>query len=150
VRPVRRDPTDPRGQRPARDRTDPRGQRASAAAPSRLLPALPTILIAFAAVVLAFVLGRATAGGGDDERSVSSAAVATTTTTTRVMTHTVGRGESLLAIASRYGVTVEALAAANEITNQNHVFVGQVLTVPPTTLSPALTTTTTTTKPRRE
>jgi LysM repeat protein len=104
---------------------------------------VPTLLVASAAVVLAFVLGRVTVGGGDDERSVKAATVRTTTTT-RVVTHTVARGEGLLAIASRYGVTVDALAAANGITNQNHVYVGQVLTIPPTTLGPTQPTTTTT------
>jgi LysM repeat protein len=146
VRPVRREPTDPRGQRA----TDPRGQRSTGAASGLALSPLPTILIASAAVVLAFVLGRVTAGGGDDRQSVSSATVASTTTTTRVKTHTVAPGESLLAIASRYRVTADALAAANDINNQNRVFVGQVLTIPPTTFGPAATTTTTTTKPRRE
>ena len=68
--------------------------------------------------------------------------MASTTTTTRVVTHTVVKGESLLAIASHYGVTAEALAAANGITNQNHVFVGQVLTIPQTTGVPIATTTT--------
>ncbi|HEY8218443.1 MAG TPA: LysM domain-containing protein [Acidimicrobiia bacterium] len=146
-----REPTDPHGQRPARDRTDPRGQRATYAGPSRLLPALPTLLIASAAVVLAFVLGRATGGGGGEERSVSAATVGTTTTTVpRPTMHTVARGESLLGIASKYSVTADALAAANGITNQNHVFVGQVLTIPPTTLNPALTTTTTTTRPKKK
>jgi nucleoid-associated protein YgaU len=138
-----RDPTDPRGQRPARERTDPRGQR-EAAGPPRVLPMVPTLVIGAALVLLAFVLGNVTSGGGGDEASVTAATVASTTTTTRVVKHTVARGESLLGIASRYGVTAEALAAANGITNQNHVFVGQVLTIPPTTaVAPAPTTTTT-------
>jgi LysM repeat protein len=45
-------------------------------------------------------------------------------------THTVERGENLFRIALRYGVTVEALAAANNITDPTHIFVGQVLVIP--------------------
>lgn len=107
----------------------------------RSLPAIPTLVIASAVVVLAFVLGRATGGGGD-EAAVTTPTVQSTTTTTRVIKHTVAKGESLLAIASQYGVTAEALAAANGITNQNHVFVGQVLTIPPSTTATVATTST--------
>jgi lysozyme len=65
---------------------------------------------------------------------VSAATRASTTTTTQ-LTHTVARGEGLLAIASRYRVSVDALAAANDISNPNQVFVGQVLVIPPSTLA---------------
>ena len=143
VRPPR-EPTDPRGQRPVREQTDPRGQRASSNGPPRLFPATPTIIIATALVLAAFLLGRVTSGGGSDEKAaVATRTVASTTTTTRATKHTVTRGESLLGIASQYGVTLDALIAANGITNQNHVFVGQVLTIPqPTGSVPASTTTT--------
>jgi LysM repeat protein len=142
MRPPRdpRYPTDPRGQRPAPERSDPRGQPGISSV--RTLPVIPTLVIASAVVVLAFVIGRATGGGGD-EAAVTSNTVQSTTTTTRVITHTVARGEGLLAIASQYGVTAEALAAANGITNQNRVFVGQVLTIPPSTTATVATTSTT-------
>jgi len=39
-------------------------------------------------------------------------------------------GETLWSIASRYGTTVAALAAANDITNPNLVYTGAVLQVP--------------------
>jgi lysozyme len=108
---------------------------------------VPTLVIAAVVVVLAFVLGRVTSGGGDDgETAVKSAAVETTSTTEEVKKHTVKSGESLLGIASQYGVTAEALAAANGINDQNHVFVGQVLTIPPSDIAP-IETTTSTTKP---
>ncbi|MGQ9890166.1 MAG: LysM peptidoglycan-binding domain-containing protein [Aggregatilineales bacterium] len=45
-------------------------------------------------------------------------------------THTVVRGDNLFRIALRYGSTVEAIAAANGITNISLIRVGQVLTVP--------------------
>lgn len=44
--------------------------------------------------------------------------------------HTVQAGETLRRIAERYGVTVEALAAANQIVNPNLIFAGQVLLIP--------------------
>ena len=45
-------------------------------------------------------------------------------------TYTVQSGDSLSAIAARYGTTVEALAAANGISDPNLIEVGQVLTIP--------------------
>src|SRR5450432_2648000 len=45
-------------------------------------------------------------------------------------THTVQPGENLFRIALRYGTTVEALAAANNITDPTHVYVGEVLIIP--------------------
>jgi LysM repeat protein len=106
----------------------------------------PTLAIAAIVVVLAFVLGRVTSGGGDDgDAAVRASSAQTTTTTEEVVKHTVQSGESLLGIASQYGVTAEALAAANGIDDQNHVFVGQVLTIPPAVIEPIATTTTSTT-----
>lgn len=45
-------------------------------------------------------------------------------------TYTVQTGDTLFAIAQRFGTTVEALIQANNITNPNVIFVGQVLTIP--------------------
>ncbi|HLF28708.1 MAG TPA: LysM peptidoglycan-binding domain-containing protein [Anaerolineae bacterium] len=45
-------------------------------------------------------------------------------------THVVQRGENLFRISLRYGTTVPALAAANNISNVNLIFVGQVLRLP--------------------
>ena len=44
--------------------------------------------------------------------------------------YTVQAGEMLAWIADRYGVTVEALAAVNNITNPNLIWEGAVLTIP--------------------
>jgi LysM repeat protein len=49
------------------------------------------------------------------------------------VTHTVQAGENLTQIALKYGVTVEAIAQANNITNPSLIFVGQVLMIPTTT-----------------
>jgi LysM repeat protein len=45
-------------------------------------------------------------------------------------TYTVQSGDTLYAIAQRFGVTVQALAQANGITNVNVLSVGDVLTIP--------------------
>ncbi len=44
--------------------------------------------------------------------------------------HTVQRGETLASIAAKYGVTVQEIAAANNITNPNLIAVGQELFIP--------------------
>jgi len=44
--------------------------------------------------------------------------------------HVVGSGENLFRVALRYGISVQALAAANNITNVSQVYVGQRLIVP--------------------
>ena len=45
-------------------------------------------------------------------------------------THQVAAGENLLAIARRYGITLDVLMAANNLTDAEIVPVGQVLTIP--------------------
>lgn len=45
--------------------------------------------------------------------------------------HTVERGETLFAIAQRYGVTVQAIVDANNLANPNQLDVGQQLIIPP-------------------
>ena len=44
--------------------------------------------------------------------------------------YTVQRGDHLSVIAARYGVTVQALAEANDIANPNLIEVGQALVIP--------------------
>lgn len=45
-------------------------------------------------------------------------------------THTIQSGESLWAISMQYGVSIEAIAAANGLDNPNQIAVGQVLVIP--------------------
>lgn len=111
------------------------------------MPSPRTLLISSTAVVLAFVLGRATGGGDTVVKRVVAAPAPVTTTTGAPILHTVARGESLSAIASRYRIEPGVLAAANGITDFNQVLVGQVLTVPAPV--PVAVTTTTTTKAKK-
>jgi len=52
------------------------------------------------------------------------------TATPGVMVHTVSFGETLFSIAQAYGVTVEAIAAANGLTYPYLIYVGQELVIP--------------------
>ena len=47
-----------------------------------------------------------------------------------VGTHTIAPGETLFSIATRYGTSADALAAANGLSNPNQIYVGQVLFLP--------------------
>lgn len=44
-------------------------------------------------------------------------------------------GDSLLSIANRFGVSIEQLMAANNLTNPDFVFSGQRILIPPSTAS---------------
>jgi len=46
-------------------------------------------------------------------------------------TYTVERGDTLFAIAQRFGVTVQAIVEANSLSNPNDLSVGQQLIIPP-------------------
>ncbi len=65
------------------------------------------------------------------ERSASPAAVtiASPVAGVKVITYTVRRGDTLGAIAAKYGVTVQKLMADNNIANERLVQVGQVLVI---------------------
>lgn len=65
-------------------------------------------------------------------------AVPTTETATET-THVVQAGETLYQIAQRYGVSVQDIAAANNLTNVNVLEVGQTLVIPGAGTSPAAT-----------
>ena len=100
-----------------------------------LLPLRPTIGIALTAVILAFIIGRVTAGGGSSDSVASTVTTSASTTSTTVApplaTVTVPRGGTLSAIATQNGVDLQALAAYNNIAAPYVVFVGQVINIPP-------------------
>lgn len=54
--------------------------------------------------------------------------------------HTVQAGETLFAIAQYYGTTVEAIVAANQLVNPDHLSVGQKLVIPVSTAASTSTT----------
>jgi LysM repeat protein len=51
--------------------------------------------------------------------------------------HVVARGETLIGIARRYGISVDAIVAANGITNPGRIYGGQQLTIPGSSAVPA-------------
>ncbi|MCC6805042.1 MAG: LysM peptidoglycan-binding domain-containing protein [Anaerolineae bacterium] len=57
-------------------------------------------------------------------------APATTSTPIPVIVHTVVRGETMYRIASQYGVTVNAIAQANHISDPTVIYAGQQLVIP--------------------
>ena len=61
---------------------------------------------------------------------IPTASGPTRPTASRTSLHVVQRGENLFRIALHYGVTVNALAAANGIVNTNRIYVGQRLVIP--------------------
>ncbi|GAB4109630.1 MAG: hypothetical protein Kow001_09930 [Acidobacteriota bacterium] len=54
----------------------------------------------------------------------------------RFQTHRVGRGETLSAIARRYGVSIEAVASANNLRNIHRLSLGQELLIPVSGVNP--------------
>jgi LysM repeat protein len=110
---------------------------------SGALPVLPTIGVALLAVILAFVLGRVTAGGEAEVQTASATTLESTTTVSSApIYHVVQENESLSAIAAQYGLTTDELAIANNIGDANTVFVGQRLVIPsppPATTLPSTT-----------
>jgi LysM repeat protein len=69
--------------------------------------------------------------------SPSQAPSATAAPTASPTIHVVARGEYLALIAERYGVTVEAIIAANDLFDPDHIEVGQKLIIPAPTASPS-------------
>jgi LysM repeat protein len=103
-------------------------------------------------LLLALALVAACGGGGDDDDGDAPDATPTTIPTATPfavvpaptivagvgaapaprgeVTYVVEAGDTLSAIAERFETTVEAIMAANELTNPNDVFVDQELTIP--------------------
>lgn len=74
---------------------------------------------------------------------LSSAALPATVSAQGGTTHLVQPGDNLYRLALEYGVTIEAIMAANDITNQHSIMAGQELVIPGATTAreaPRLTT----------
>lgn len=67
----------------------------------------------------------------------SSVAQPAATATPEPATYTIQTGDTMFSIASKFGLTVDELAKANNISNPNLVSVGQVLTIPGRSAAPA-------------
>ena len=103
-----------------------------------------------AALLVAGSVAIAACGGDDDDSSPfvtatpsatatnaatetvagASTVAATATTTPTEGTYTVVAGDTLGAIAERFGTTVEAIVEANNIADANVIEIGQVLVIP--------------------
>lgn len=70
-----------------------------------------------------------------DTAVVDTTPVSSTTTSTTVAgsTYVIQAGDTLGAIAARFGVSIDAIAAANGITDPDSIQVNQELTIPPAT-----------------
>lgn len=64
------------------------------------------------------------------EQTPEPTAEPTTAVTTGATTHVVQPGENLFRISLRYGVTVQEISQANNITNPGLIYVGQTLQIP--------------------
>ncbi len=63
--------------------------------------------------------------------SATVTATPTLTPTPLFVFHTIQKGETLISIAAKYGITTEALLAANDIRDPTHLEEGQELLIPP-------------------
>lgn len=107
-----------------------------------LLSVLTRILIV---TITALVLAAACDGGGTTEPSPSppdpptptdvstDSPVPTTPPPGPATTYTVQPGDTLTAIADKFGVTVEQIVAVNDIEDPDVILVGDVLTIPGST-----------------
>ncbi len=74
--------------------------------------------------------GGDTSGGDTSGGDTSGGDTSGGGTTSNPTTHTVQAGDTLYSIALKYGLTIQELAAANNITNPDSLSVGDVLTIP--------------------
>ncbi|MDX2140649.1 MAG: LysM peptidoglycan-binding domain-containing protein [Chloroflexota bacterium] len=90
--------------------------------PNRLMPGDSLLIPVTSAVPEATVIPTVAAPTPAPAQAAPAAA--------GTQTHTVARGENLYRIALRYGTTVAALAAANNLSDPTRIYVGQVLVIP--------------------
>ena len=86
------------------------------------------LLAASAAIVTACSVAPARTG---EATTVAPATTVATTTTTAPITYQVRKGDTLTAIARRFGVSVAAIANANHLTDLGNMTQGRVLLIPP-------------------
>lgn len=90
------------------------------------------LLLAATAIVAWAHSSDGVADGAAQEmgRSLGLQAAATPSASSDTITHIVKRGETLAAIAQRYGIDLWDIANTNGITNPARIYVGQVLRIP--------------------
>lgn len=76
------------------------------------------------------VLAIPGAASGSAATAAPAAATTTTTATTPARTHRVVAGDTVSALAKRYGTTVSAIVAANKLDSRATIRIGQTLTIP--------------------
>jgi murein DD-endopeptidase MepM/ murein hydrolase activator NlpD len=79
---------------------------------------------------LVIPVATATSAGETGESQVEGGFTASLNIPPATVIHTVQSGETLFRIATQYGLTVNALSAANAISDPTRVFVGQQLIIP--------------------
>jgi LysM repeat protein len=101
---------------------------------------------AMASLLLLAIPGCGRSGGGEaiEAASTTTTAAATTTTQAPDPPYVVQPGDSLSAIAERFGVSVDEIAAANGITDVDTITAGDTLVIPrgPSTTGPTTTSST--------
>ena len=108
-----------------------------------LIAANPQLAVAGTILTIPLPSGGATTTSGSATTSTGTTSTTTTTgtttggstsgtagTSTPPVTYTVKSGDSLSAIALKFGTTVKAIADANQIPDPNFIRVGQVLVIP--------------------
>jgi LysM repeat protein len=98
--------------------------------------------LACAAAAVPVVLTACGSDGGSAAETLppiatttSTTMLITTTTTWVPVTYEIQLGDTLRAIADKFGVDIEKLAILNGITNRNDIEAGDVLDIPPPTTS---------------
>jgi len=84
--------------------------------------------------------GQSPGAGGQQPASPSPAATPTPTPPANPGTYTVQEGDTLGAIAERFGLTIADLVAANALTDPDLIYPGQQLTIPTPNPTPTPTT----------
>jgi LysM repeat protein len=96
--------------------------------------------LAASLLVALFTLAACVTGGDDEEAPTSTpdevmvivtlTPVPSATVRSEIITYTVEEGDTLLGIAIQFGVAPEDIVAANNLANQDAIFVGQNLSIP--------------------
>ncbi|WP_180366127.1 glucosaminidase domain-containing protein, partial [Oenococcus oeni] len=67
--------------------------------------------------------------GSSTSTSTSTSSTSSSSTSSSSKSYTVASGDTLTSIAKAYGTTVSAIATANNISNPDYIYVGEVLTI---------------------